>query len=61
MLLKAGEYAIRSVGIHLSAIFGNELYNKPASKPATNAPVKKNILYYQWVNYRFRYGTETDF
>lgn len=35
-----------SSGNHLSPIFGNELYTKPASKPATNAPKKNEINQY---------------
>ena len=33
-----GDMARMSSGIHLPAILGNELYTRPASRPATNAP-----------------------
>lgn len=35
---RAGENARISLGIHLSANLGKELYTKPASRPATRAP-----------------------
>uniref|UniRef100_A0A182KHZ5 Uncharacterized protein n=1 Tax=Anopheles christyi TaxID=43041 RepID=A0A182KHZ5_9DIPT len=37
-LRNVGDRASMSLGIHRSAIFGNELYISPASSPATNAP-----------------------
>lgn len=37
-LLIVGARDIISFGIQLSPIFGNELYTRPASSPATNAP-----------------------
>jgi hypothetical protein len=36
-----------SLGIHLSAIFGHELYANPASRPATKAPTN-NSYYMQY-------------
>lgn len=38
--LMLGENASRSSGIQRSPIFGKELYTRPASRPATKAPVE---------------------
>lgn len=38
MFFNFGEKARRSSGIQRSPILGNELYTRPASSPATNAP-----------------------
>ena len=39
MFLSMGENVRRSSGIHLSANFGKLLYTRPASRPATKAPM----------------------
>ena len=38
MLMAFGVMVVRSSGTHCPAILGNELYTRPASSPATNAP-----------------------